>query len=114
MRLQRDAAKRRAPEACRWQVNGMKRPPPEELDAILNPSGGTWELSSLKWWAMGWTAEFRVQRREFRLVSDRGYIDAYELINGKDEHLFPPEDQRIRITPKQVRALIQEALLKNN
>jgi len=88
----------------------MKRPPPEELEVILNHTNGTWELSSLTWWAMGWTAEFRVKRRSFRLVSDRGYIDAYELINGKDYHLFPPEEQRLSITPHQVRALILEAL----
>ena len=69
----------------------------------------TWVLSSLTWWAMGWVAELALRRRKFQLVSDRGYIDVYEIIEGKQEQVLPPEEQRRSITPEQVHALLLKA-----
>ena len=85
---------------------------PSELQAVLDNSSGAWTLAAFKTWQMGWTATINVRRgnRVFHLVSDRGYIDAYDATSGKDEHLFPPKDQRTSITPAQVAALINAAI----
>jgi hypothetical protein len=84
----------------------MKRPPPPELDTILRMLPGQWRLASLKWWAMGWIADLDARARRFQLVSDRGYIDVYEIVDGQQRHVLPPEEQRTSITPEQVYALL--------
>jgi len=87
----------------------MKQPPPAELEAIVEILPSHWSLSSLKWWAMGWIAELEAQHRRFQLVSDRGYIDVYELIDGKQRQILPPEEQRRTITPEQIQSLLTKA-----
>jgi hypothetical protein len=84
----------------------MKRPPPPELDTILRMLPARWTLSSLEWWAMGWVAEIDSRRKKFQLVSDRGYLDVYELVEGQQRHISPPEERRTSLTPKQVCALL--------
>jgi hypothetical protein len=88
---------------------------PAELEGVLKHSSGSWKLTSFKTWAMGWVATIHVQkgRRQFRLVSDRGYIDAYDVTGDQEQHLFPPEDQRLEISPAQVATLIETALETN-
>ena len=86
---------------------------PQELQGVLDHLPGACKLTAFKTWQMGWiaTITFRTSgNRTFRLVSDRGYIDAYDISFGKEQHLFPPEDQRIEISPSRVAALIQTAL----
>jgi hypothetical protein len=87
----------------------MKRPPPPELDFILQALPGQWTLSSLNWWAMGWIADLDARSKRFHLVSDCEYIDVYEIIDGQLRHVFPPDEQRIAITPEQVCALLAQA-----
>ena len=63
---------------------------------------------------MGWIAELFLRRgnRKFQLISDRGYIDACEHVEGKQKQILPPDDQRITINPDQVRALLQNAAMR--
>ena len=90
----------------------MRRPPPEDLTAVLQGLPPDWRLTSYKYEGMGWIAELSLRsgNRRFQLISDRGYIDAFEIRDGKQEHIFPPEDQRISISPGQVRALLQNSV----
>ena len=88
----------------------MKRPPPPELDMILGMLPGHWTLSSLTWWAMGWVAELDARAKRFQLVSDRGYIDVYEIIDGQQRHVYPPEEQRTSITAEQVYELLTKTM----
>lgn len=67
-------------------------------------------MTSYKYWAMGWVADLHWRNRCFQLVSDRGYIDAYEVVDGKAKQIFPPEDQRLSISPDQVRLLLLNAV----
>jgi hypothetical protein len=84
----------------------MKRPSPPELNEILRMLPVQWTLASLVWQGMGWIADIDAPSKRFQLVSDRGYIDVYEIVEGKQRHIFPPEEQRTAITPEQVYALL--------
>jgi hypothetical protein len=86
----------------------MKHLPPE-LDAILQMLPKQWTLSSLEWWAMGWIADVDARPKQFELVSDRGYIDVYEMVDGHPRQVFPPEERRTFITPEQVCELLTKA-----
>jgi len=59
---------------------------------------------------MGWVAHLEVEKRNFQLISDRGYIDVYEVIDGQRQHILPPDEQRLSITPGQIRALLTESV----
>ena len=83
----------------------MKRPHPPELHEILSLLQGS-RLLSLEFWSMGWVAVLESKQKTFQLVSDRGYIDAYELVEGRQIAIPPPEDQRISIKPGQVCELL--------
>lgn len=61
---------------------------------------------------MGWVAEIDSRRKKFQLVSDRGYLDVYELVEGQQRHISPPEGRRTSLTPKQVCALLANADLR--
>jgi hypothetical protein len=87
----------------------MKGLSPPKLETILRILPANWMLSSHRRWAMGWVADIDARPRCFQLVSDRGYIDVYEIIDGKQKQVFPPEDQRTHITPEQVSVLLMKA-----
>ena len=85
----------------------MKRPPPE-LERIRSLLPTDWAQTSFRFAGMGWVADFEFRSRLFQLVSDRGYIDVYEITDGKRRHVFPPEEQRGSISPEQVCELLKK------
>jgi hypothetical protein len=87
----------------------MKRPSPPELERIRSMLPTDWAQTSFRFGGMGWVADFEFRSRLFQLISDRGYIDVYEIVDGKQRHVFPPEEQRISISPEQVYELLTKA-----
>lgn len=92
----------------------MKKQLPPELSEIMQELPKDSKLISLDFWSMGWTAFLETKSRKFKLVSDRGYIDTYEIVEGKAQLILPPESQRLSITPAQISLLIKEALVIKN
>lgn len=104
-------AKKQTPET-RTGIVSKSNAIPLELQRVLTHLSPGCKLAAFKTWQMGWTATIAFSRgnRRFRLVSDRGYVDAYDISSGKEHHLFPPKDQRVAISPSQVASLIHTAL----
>ena len=84
------------------------RPPPPELERIKSMLPADWAQTSFRFGGMGWVADFEFRSRRFQLISDCGYIDVYEITDGKQRHVFPPEEQRISISPEQVYELLRK------
>jgi hypothetical protein len=85
-------------------------PPPDELQAVMKRLGDPWVMNAYKYFSVGWQAELTWRKRKFRLVSERTYIDVYELEAGKWKQILPPDDQRLKITVKQICALLAGAV----
>jgi len=88
----------------------MKEPLPWELDEIIRSLSKDWKLVSLEFWNMGWFAHLQMKKREFDLVSDRGYIDVYEVVAGRRQHILPPANQIHSISLEQIVALLTTAV----
>jgi hypothetical protein len=89
---------------------GKRRfPPPDELQAVMRGLEG-WQMKSYKYFSVGWEADLRWRKRSFRLVAERGYMDVYEVLDGKPTQILPPEDQRLSISPRQVSVLLSRAV----
>jgi hypothetical protein len=58
---------------------------------------------------MGWVADLTIGSRRFRVTSDRGYIGVGEVVGRREDEIPPPDDQRTKITPEQVRDLLMKA-----
>lgn len=85
----------------------MPKPPlPDELTEIQKALSAGWELDLFKPWAMGWLANLSCGKKRFQLVSDGGYINVYEIVEGTARPIAPPEDQRKAITPSQVARIL--------
>lgn len=84
----------------------MSKPIPSELNQILQALPKDSSLSSLEFWNMGWMAHLSIETKKFYLVSDRGYVDVYEIVDEQKKHILAPEDQRLSITPSQIIALL--------
>jgi hypothetical protein len=57
-----------------------------------------------------WIAGLEFCGRHFRLVSDRGYVEVYEITGGQENQIVPPKDQLTSISPKQVYELLAKAV----
>lgn len=88
----------------------MARINPEPLNEILENLPLGWKLVKVSPGQMQWNAELRFENQEFLLVCDRGYVNACKKIDGKWVSIEPPDDQRMRITPRQVVELLTRRL----
>lgn len=86
-----------------------KQPLPDELTEIQKALSADWKLDLFKYWAMGWLANLSSGKKRFQLVSDRGYINVYEIVEGTAKQIVPPEDQRKTIAPGQVAQILLTA-----
>jgi hypothetical protein len=96
----------------KWLSGQPKRrrwPAPDELTEIMSGLPDGWRLVSYKYWQMGWEAYIQASRRSFQLVSDRGYVNVHANVGGKLQQIMPPKDQRMSITPEQIRQLLMSA-----
>ncbi|MFN8412541.1 MAG: hypothetical protein U0Z26_09160 [Anaerolineales bacterium] len=92
-------------------MSSLVKPPPPELNEIMQALSETATIVSLEFWSMGWVAHLEVEKNLFKLVSDRGYIDAYKIVDGAPQHILPPENQRMSISPSQMVVLIRNQFL---
>ncbi|MBK9925768.1 MAG: hypothetical protein IPP66_10790 [Anaerolineales bacterium] len=92
----------------------MEKQLPSELSEIMKELPEDSKLISLDFWSMGWIAFLETTNRQFKLVSDRGYIDTYEIAEGKAQFILPPESQRLFISSAQIALLIKEAVVIKN
>jgi hypothetical protein len=80
-----------------------------EVQRLLDPQ---WKLAAFQQYRIhgNWIAGLEFADRQFRLVCDRGYVEVYEITDGREGQIFPPEDQRTSISPRQIYELLSRAV----
>lgn len=80
-----------------------------EIQRLLNAK---WKLAAWRQYRVNsnWIAGLEFGCRHFRLVCDRGYVEVYEITDGHECQILPPEDQRITISPQQIYELLAKAV----
>ncbi|MCG8584053.1 MAG: hypothetical protein MI757_05000, partial [Pirellulales bacterium] len=61
-----------------------------ELESLLDLLSNDWRLERLGSGRVRWGADLSYNERSFHLVCDRGYIEAYEVVDGRLEWIEPP------------------------
>ena len=95
-----------------WEFESAAKDMPARLREIQQWLGAGWKLAAWQPYRVSgnWIAGLEFESRHFRLVCDRGYVDVFEITDGRQGRVFPPEDQRTRISPKQVYELLSHAV----
>jgi hypothetical protein len=80
-----------------------------EIQRLLDPK---WKLAAWQRYRINgnWIAGLEFVGRHFRLVSDRGYVEVYEITDGSERQILPPVDQRTSISTGQIYELLAKAV----
>jgi hypothetical protein len=85
---------------------------PDCLREIQGLLDAKWKLAAWQRYRINgnWIAGLEFGGRHFRLVCDRGYVEIYEIADGGESQILPPEDQRTSISPTQIYELLAKAV----
>lgn len=80
---------------------------PADLDAVLRLLPPGWILGSLERGNMSWAANLKRGAAEYLLVSDRGYLELYELAGGKQTFVPAPGEHAHSVPPETIAAILR-------
>jgi hypothetical protein len=78
----------------------------DDFLAVMRELPAEWKVDRWDRAGMGWTAQISNCCAVFQLWSDRGYIEACRIVDGKRIGCEPPKEFRLNIGPKEVAELI--------